>query len=63
VGGGWFSTGTPVSSTNKTDRHDIAKILLEVTLNTITLNLITSLKCEIKGFGFGSFPEHLGALK
>jgi predicted secreted protein len=33
----WFSPGTPVSSTNKTDRHDIAEILLKVVLNTITL--------------------------
>jgi hypothetical protein len=32
----WFSPGTPVSSTNKTDRHDIAEILLKVALNTIT---------------------------
>jgi hypothetical protein len=24
----WFSPGTPVSSTNKTDVHDIAEILL-----------------------------------
>jgi hypothetical protein len=31
----WFSLGTPVSSTNKTDRHDIAEILLKVALNTI----------------------------
>jgi hypothetical protein len=31
--------GTPVSSTNKTDRHDIAEILLKVALNTINLNL------------------------
>jgi hypothetical protein len=31
----WFSTGTPVSSTNKTDRHDITEILLKVALNTI----------------------------
>jgi hypothetical protein len=31
----WFSRGTPVSSTNKTDRHDIAEILLKVALNTI----------------------------
>ena len=30
-----ISTGTPVSSTNKTDRHDIAEILLKVTLSTI----------------------------
>ena len=28
--------GTPVSSTNKTDRHDITEILLKVALNTIT---------------------------
>ena len=30
--GRWFS---PVSSTNKTDRHDIIKILLKVALDTI----------------------------
>ena len=28
--GRWFSPGTPVSSTNKTDRHDITQILLKV---------------------------------
>jgi hypothetical protein len=33
----WFSPGTAVSFTNKTCRHDIAKILLKVTLNTINL--------------------------
>ena len=33
--GQWFSQGTPVSLTNKTDRHDIAEILLKVALNTI----------------------------
>jgi hypothetical protein len=32
---GGFSPGTPVSSTNKTDRHDIAEILLKVVWNTI----------------------------
>jgi hypothetical protein len=26
----WFSRGTLVSSTNKTDRHDITEILLKV---------------------------------
>ena len=31
----WFSPGTPASSTTKTDRHDIAEILLKVALNTI----------------------------
>ena len=33
--GRWFSPCTPVSSTNKTDRHDITEILLKVALNTI----------------------------
>ena len=33
----WFSPSTPVSSTNKTDDHNIAEILLKVVLNTITL--------------------------
>jgi hypothetical protein len=33
----WFSSGTSVSFTNKTDWHDIAEILLKVALNTITL--------------------------
>jgi len=32
--------GTPVSSINKTGRHDIAEILLKVALNTITLTLM-----------------------
>jgi hypothetical protein len=30
-----FTPGTPVSSTNKTDRHDTAEILLKVALSTI----------------------------
>ena len=30
---------TPVSSTNKTGRHNITEILLKVALNTINLNL------------------------
>jgi len=33
--GQWFSPSTPVSSTNKTDRHNITEILLKVVLNTI----------------------------
>ena len=33
---GWrFSPGTPASSTNKTDRHDITEILLKMALSTI----------------------------
>jgi hypothetical protein len=35
VTGQWFSPDPPVSSTNKTDRHDITEILLKVALNTI----------------------------
>ena len=30
----WFFPGTPVSSTNKTDRHDITEILLNVAVIT-----------------------------
>jgi len=42
-----FSPGTPVSSTNKTDIHDITEILLKVALNTIThRQLQTVLKTE-----------------
>ena len=36
--GRWLSPGTPVFSTNNTDRHDITEILLKVALNTIILN-------------------------
>ena len=39
VAGRWFSPGTPVSSTNKTDRRDITEILLKVVLNNIALTL------------------------
>ena len=38
--GWWFSPGTPISSTNKTDRHNITEILLKVALNTITSSLL-----------------------
>jgi hypothetical protein len=33
-----FSPDTPVSSTNKTNRHEITEILLKEALNTINLN-------------------------
>ena len=35
-----FSPGTPVSSTNTTDCHDITEILLKVALNANTLTLL-----------------------
>ena len=37
--GWWFSLGILVSSTNKTDRHDITEILLKVALNTINQSI------------------------
>jgi hypothetical protein len=39
VAGRCFFQGIPVSSTNKTDCHDITEILLKVVLTTITLTL------------------------
>ena len=47
--GRWFSPGTPVSSTNKTDRHDITEIFLKVALNTIKPKAWNTL-CKIKEF-------------
>jgi hypothetical protein len=38
----WLSPGTPLSSTNKTDLHDITEILLKVALNAIILTLTHS---------------------
>jgi hypothetical protein len=35
VHGWWFSPGIPASSTTKTDRHEIAEILLKVVLKHI----------------------------
>jgi hypothetical protein len=35
VTGRWFSPGSPVSSTNKTDHHVITEILLKVSFNAI----------------------------
>ena len=34
---GGFFPGTPVSSINKTDRHDITEIMLKVALNIINI--------------------------
>jgi hypothetical protein len=38
--GRWFSPGTPISSTNKTDRHGITEILLKVVINTKKLHKV-----------------------
>jgi hypothetical protein len=39
----WFSPDSPVSSINKTDRHDITEILLKVALNATTPNPISNI--------------------
>ena len=39
MAGQWFSLGNPVSSTNKTDGHNIAEIFFKVALNTINSDL------------------------
>ena len=48
MAGRWFLPGTLVSSTNKTDGHDIAEILLKVALSTITVtpNLYYIISCR-----------------
>ena len=56
----WFSQGTLVSSTNKTDRHNITEILLKVALNTITLTLILSLLQRQQNKRFGNFQYDTG---
>ena len=54
----WFSPGILVSSTNKTDRHDITEILLKVVLNIINqtnlnvsdnyIHVISSLQLKVE---------------
>ena len=46
VTGRWFSPSTLVSSSNKTDRHDVTGILLILALNTINQKYIT---CNVRG--------------
>jgi hypothetical protein len=47
----WFSPGPPVSSTNKTDHHDITEILLKVALNTIKqIGFVCLLNTDTLGF-------------
>jgi hypothetical protein len=41
--GRWFSPGIPASSSTKSGRHDIAKILLKVALNTINKSINQSI--------------------
>ena len=50
--GRWFSPGTPVSTTNETDRHDITEILLIVALITINLNHFLRFYLPVDKLGF-----------
>jgi hypothetical protein len=49
VTGQWFSPGPLVSSTNKTDCHDIAEILLKVALNTNKQTYISQVRIVAQG--------------
>ena len=58
----WFSPGPQVSSTNKTDCHDITEILLNVALNTISPNPQTNVPVinmqSIDGLGKCNYKYH-----
>ena len=47
-----FSLGTPISSTNKTDHHDITEILLKVALNSKTITLPYLLQRSYQNISF-----------
>ena len=49
MAGQWSFPGTPVFSTNKTDRHNMTEILLKVASNTIT-SIIYFMNLKITGF-------------
>jgi hypothetical protein len=60
----WFSLGPPVSSTNKTDHHDITELLLKVALNTpyfYTMRFLQGISfyTMIKRIWLLRFPEHV----
>ena len=48
MAGQWLSLGTPVSSINTTDCHDITEKMLKEALNTINLYLVTKRKWIIR---------------
>jgi hypothetical protein len=62
--GRWFSPGPSVSSTNKTDRHDITEILLKMVKNTIkqtnpNCDVYSPRPCSISTSPFPSPITHL----
>jgi hypothetical protein len=57
----WLTAGrlfSPVSSTNKTNGHDITEILLKVTLNTITPNSLSFKVTELVLYKVPRHEEH-----
>jgi hypothetical protein len=56
----WISPGTPVSSTNNTDGHDITEILLKVALNTINQQKPTSVSDIVSTNGLNLILEKFG---
>jgi hypothetical protein len=50
---------TPVSSANKTGRHDISEILLKGALNTITLTHNTEIKIDFSQIGQILHANHI----
>jgi hypothetical protein len=57
--GRWISPGTPASSTTKTDRHDIAEILLKVALKHQKSNQIKSINIVNKALKFKIFDYNI----
>jgi hypothetical protein len=51
-----FSLGTPVSSINKTDSHDITEILLKVALNTIMIIIYVVINLIQENQAMYNFP-------
>jgi len=54
--GQWLSPGPLVSSTNKTELHDIAEILLKVALNTINKQSTNHNACKLPNTYLYRFP-------
>jgi hypothetical protein len=48
--GGFFFPGTPLSSTNRPDRHDITEIVLKVALKTLILAIILLYNSSLSKF-------------
>jgi hypothetical protein len=59
---GYISPGTLVSSTNKTDGHDITEILLKVALNALTVTVYISFAIFMFQALAGSCAGHIDSI-